>query len=101
VDGEMDMITKDQTFKEVIISLDGNSFYGCKFHRCKFQFSGLLPVHLHRCQFDNCTWDFAGPAANTLSFLRLIYNAGASDLIEETFRSIRGERPSGPILTRH
>jgi hypothetical protein len=86
------MIIRNQTLENVRVSLDGGSFYGCVFVRCTLIYSGLLPVFfLEGCRFNDCNWEFNGPAMTTIQFMSAIYKAGARDLIEGTFRSIRGE----------
>jgi len=95
------MFAQNQRFEGVTISLDGGSFYGCTFERCKLDFRGLLPVILDACQFNNCTWEFGGPAANTVGFLSALFKAGARDLVDGTLRCIRGEQATSPIFLRH
>jgi len=95
------MIAHDETYEENTISLDGASFYGCTFRRCKLIFSGLLPFTLEGGVYHDCNWEFAGPAANTIAFLPALHKAGAHDLIEGTFRTIRGEQATSPITMRH
>jgi hypothetical protein len=96
------MIARNQTFENLAISLDGGSFYGCTFNKCRLQFSGLLPVHLEGGnKFENCKWEFAGPASTTIGLMSALYKAGARDLIEATLRVIRGEETTGPISMRH
>lgn len=94
------MIAQNQTFEDLTISLDGGSFHHCIFRRCKLQYSGVLPVALEGSNFDNCTWEFDGPAATTVWFMSALHKAGARDLIEGTFRIIRGEQTSGGISVR-
>jgi len=94
------MIARDQTFEDITVCLDGSPFYGCTFRRCKLQLSALLPNFLVGCNFDNCTWEFGGPAANTVAFMTALYRAGARDLIHGTFRAIRGEQATSPIVMR-
>jgi hypothetical protein len=98
---EMEMIAKNETFENMTISLDGASFYECAFSRCIFTFSGLIPVALQGCTFNDCTWTFVGAASNTILFMTALYRAGGADLIEGTFRAIRGEQTTGPISMRH
>ncbi len=92
------MIAEKKTFKGRTISLDGGSFYSCKFDGCNLVFGGYLPVTLEGSSFNNCEWSFTGPALNTMGFMKALYAAGATDLIENTYRQIRGEEPGGPIL---
>ncbi len=86
------MIARGQIIKDTRICLDGASFYECRFQRCRLIFSGLLPVTLEGCTFDNCSWEFSGPAQNTLSFMTMLYTQGAKDLIESTFAHIKGAK---------
>jgi hypothetical protein len=83
------MIAADQTFKGATIFIDGGAFARCKFEGCILVFSGLIPAHLEGCYFNNCKWEFAGPAANTFGFLATLYAAGARELVEKTFDNIR------------
>jgi hypothetical protein len=91
------MIARNQTFENITISLDGGSFYECTFSGCRLQFSGLLPVVLIGGAFKDCTWEFTGAATTTVLFMTALYKAGARDLIEGTFSTIRGEQTTGPI----
>jgi hypothetical protein len=95
------MIARNQTFNDMTISMDGGSFYGCTFNRCKLQFSGLLPITLDRGNYHDCNWEFSGPAANTVTFMTALYKAGAHDLVEGIFRTIRGEQTAGAVSLRH
>ncbi len=93
------MITEDRTFKGRKISLDGGSFYSCEFDECTLVYSGYLPVILDGCNFNDCKWEFHGPALNTVGFMKTLYAGGATKLIENIFGQIRGEEAgSGPIL---
>lgn len=49
---------------------------------------GEIPA-LSGCQFDDCNWQFAGDAANTIAFLSGMYQGGFDRLIESTFHEIR------------
>jgi uncharacterized protein YjbI with pentapeptide repeats len=87
------MIAHNKEFKDIAISLDGSSFYGCTFRRCKMTYSGLLPVTLEKSTFDNCEWAFDGAAMNTANLLKALYAAGAQQMVEATFDNIRGTAP--------
>jgi hypothetical protein len=86
------MIAKNQTFSDVTVYLDGSSFYDCTFERCTVVFSSLLPATLNNPKFIDCKWQATGPAENTIKFMTALYKVGARDLIEATFKSIRGEK---------
>ena len=93
------MIAQEQTFENLTIQLDGSTFTNCTFRACKLIYNGLFAVTLDRCKFDNVKWRFAGPAGDTVLFMQLLYKAGAVELIENTFRNIRGEVvEQGPTL---
>jgi hypothetical protein len=92
------MYLRNKTISDTKLSVDGASYYGCTFQRCTLQHSGLLPVTLEGCFFDNCKWEFLGPASNTLAFMTALYKGGAADLIEATFNNIRGKPQQGPTL---
>jgi hypothetical protein len=40
---------------------------------------------------DGCKWEFNGPAMNTIQFLSAMYKGGSAEVIESTFRAIRGQ----------
>lgn len=86
------MIARDETFSEVTIYLDGSSFYDCTFERCDIVFSGVLPSTLNNPRFVDCRWQVVGPAQTAIGFLAALYRAGATDLIEATFDTIRGAK---------
>lgn len=93
------MIAEKTTFEGKTIVLDGGSFYVCQFKGCTLIFNGVLPVTMDGCSFDNCKWQFSGPAQNTIGFMQALYTGGAKDLIENTFQNIRGKKAgSGPML---
>ncbi len=85
------MIAEEMTFEGKTVVLDGGSYYACQFKNCTLIFNGVLPVTMDKCSFDNCNWQFSGPAQNTIGFMRGLYTGGAKDLIENIFRNIRGE----------
>jgi hypothetical protein len=91
------MIAENQTFNEMLIHLDGGTFKRVTFNRCRLVFSGILPVVLDSCHFDNCAWSLEGPAATTLKLMAAIYAVpGGAPLIEATFENIRGnKKPAG------
>jgi hypothetical protein len=91
------MIARNQTFSDVTVYLDGSSFYDCTFERCTVVFSGVLPAVLNNPRFVDCRWAAAGPAETTIGFLTALYKAGAKDLIEATFDTIRGKSRGTPL----
>ncbi len=84
------MIAYDQTFTDATVYLDGNSFYGCRFERCTIVINGYLGCTLLDPRFIDCRWTVSGPAQNVFQLMTALYKAGATDLIESTFNTIRG-----------
>ncbi len=84
------------------LTLDGATLIKSKFRNCTFVFSGLLPSYMDTCEFDDCKWEFAGPAKEVLGFFAATHAMGgdAAQLVENTFNSItkKGPPPSGPTL---
>ena len=86
------MIAKNEKFSDVTVYLDGASYYDCTFERCNVVFSSLLPTTLSNPKFIDCTWQAVGPAEYTINFMTSLHKVGAHDLIERTFKTIRGEK---------
>ena len=60
-----------RTFANCNLPLDGHSFIDCRFGvGCILVYSGLGPVAFRDCEFDHMQFSFAGPAANTLEFIK-------------------------------
>lgn len=83
------MIAREQSFNDMTICLDGATFIGCKFDRCRLTFSGILAVTLEKNEFNECTWEFTGPAQATVGFMTQLHAGGAKELIESTFKNIQ------------
>jgi hypothetical protein len=86
------MIAHNERYNEATLFLDGSTFVGCNFSRCRFVYSGYLPFHFEKCGFNGCKWTFNGPAANTVAFMQSVYALGGDVAreIEKTFDEIRG-----------
>ena len=68
---EMQMETySDVTFQDREVTVDGIKFIRCLFERCKLTYAAAGPVGMEGCGFSECTWNFEGPAADTLAFIR-------------------------------
>ena len=82
----------DSTFRGGRVPLDGQRFVRCMFKDAKIVFTGLAPVIMEGCSFENVEWVFEGPAALTVNFLRALYQGGGEGgrkLVEATFEQIR------------
>ena len=85
------MIALNQKYEDLTLTLDGGTFHGCTFVRCRLRFSGLaLPELGGGNIFEQCEWDFIGPARDTLAFLQMLYHDhGGTDLVEKVFGLVR------------
>jgi hypothetical protein len=64
---------------------------------CEIVFRGTASVSLHRITFNDCLWSCEGPASLTVNFMTALYEAGVTDLIDQTFVN---NRPRQPPATR-
>jgi hypothetical protein len=64
------MIAENQTFTGKRIQLDGSSFTNCRFNECRLVFNGLVGFELVGSHFQDCRYDFEGPARETIQFMR-------------------------------
>ncbi|OCW56919.1 hypothetical protein [Hoeflea olei] len=87
--GEIKGSFRNRSFFEQSIGLDGSSFRDCVFTSCSISYCGGEIPSLSGCRFDGCTWQFGGPAANTIAFLSGMHRGGFDRLIEATFEEIR------------
>jgi hypothetical protein len=79
-------------FENEDVIIDFTTYENCYFKNCKIIYFGQGPIGLLGGTFENCQWGFAGPAANTVLFLRAMYhgnNEGGRALVEDTFQNIR------------
>ncbi|MCF7676249.1 MAG: hypothetical protein K9N23_10550 [Akkermansiaceae bacterium] len=84
-------ITK-YTFANEEVVLDFHEYDTCEFRDCRFVVLGHGPFVLNKCEVVNCTFHFAGPAANTIQTMSAIYNNNGEQgkqLVEATFENIR------------
>lgn len=87
-------------YADQIVALDGKVFRGCEFQRCRFVYKGGQPPKIADCHFHDCSWEFDGAAAQTLTFLSGLYHGGFSAIVESTFESLRmNTGPAEPAET--
>jgi hypothetical protein len=94
---EAPLVHREEEFTNLHISMDGGTYVRCKFSQCNLLFSGLLPATFDDCEFKDCIWDFAGPAANTLAYMRMLHQAGGEirGQMEEIIGKVRSEGAPG------
>ena len=77
------------TFINETVVLDGNDYRNCTFTNCELVFRGTASVSLNGINFENCRWTFDGPAGLTINFMTALYQAGMTELIDQTVDNIR------------
>ena len=89
-----------ETFTNETVFLDGNEYLNCTFTNCELIFSGTAGVTLQGINFNSCRWTFHGPAGTTINFMTALYQAGVTDMLEQTFENIRRgthRQPDAPL----
>ena len=76
-------------FTNDTVVLDGNEYRNCTFTNCHIVFNANAPVSLHGINFNDCRWTFDGPAGLTVNFLTSLYQAGLTDMVDQTLENIR------------
>jgi len=76
-------------FTNETVVLDGNEYLNCSFTNCEIVFRGTSGVLLNGIAFNNCQWTFEGPAGLTIDFMTALYQAGVTDMIDQTLENIR------------
>ncbi len=70
------------------VTLDGESFSNCEFAACRLVYSGGPLPQFDGCRFTDCEWKFEEAAARTLSYLKLIWGAGAKASVQTMIKEI-------------
>jgi hypothetical protein len=76
------------SFNHQTVQLDGEEFHGCDFVACRLVYAGGPPPVFDACRFDACEWKFEDAAAQTLSYLKLIWGVGAKAAVQATIKEI-------------
>lgn len=76
-------------FANETVVLDGNDYVNCTFTNCEIVFRATASVSLNGVNFTDCRWTFDGPAGMTINFMTALYQAGITDLIDQTIENIR------------
>ena len=70
------------------VILDGEIFSNCEFAACRLVYSGGELPQFDGCRFADCEWKFEEAAARTLSYLKLIWGAGAKAAVQTMIKEI-------------
>jgi hypothetical protein len=70
------MVIKNYTFEAEPVLMDFHEFRHCTFRKCRLIFCGYSAVTVDSCRFEDCRWEFGGPALSTLHFLANLNQTG-------------------------
>jgi hypothetical protein len=73
------MVIKNYTFEAEPVLMDFHDFRHCTFKKCRLIYCGYSAVTVDSCRFEECRWEFQGPAYATLQFLATL-NQGGTDM---------------------
>lgn len=76
-------------FRNMRIALDGQHFVQCTFERCSMVYFGGAPPRIEGGTIENCSWELAGAAKQTLQFLVMMRELGAPEIAEQVINQIR------------
>ncbi|CAN7548370.1 hypothetical protein LJR219_003929 [Phenylobacterium sp. LjRoot219] len=76
------------SYNHQTVSLDGETFSDCEFASCRLVYSGGKLPQFEGCRFNDCEWKFEDAAAQTLSYLKLMWNVGAKPAVQTMIKEI-------------
>jgi len=77
-----------ESYNHQTVLLDGETFSNCDFAACRLVYSGGEPPQFESCRFDNCDWKFEDAAAQTLSYLKVMWSVGAKPTVQALIKEI-------------
>lgn len=75
-------------YTQETVLLDGETFDGCEFKRCRMVYAGGEVPVFEGCRFEDCDWRFEGAAGRTLEHLKVVWGAGAKALVQGLIKEI-------------
>lgn len=70
------MVIKNYTFEAEPVVLDFHEYRHCTFRKCRLVYCGYSAVTADNCRFEDCRWEFQGPALQTLHLLATLQKSG-------------------------
>jgi hypothetical protein len=77
-----------ESYNHQTVVLDGEAYSDCEFAACRLIYSGGELPQFNNCRFDACDWKFEEAASRTLSYLKLMWSAGAKAQVQATIKEI-------------
>jgi hypothetical protein len=81
-------MTNGVSYNHQTVPLDGETFSDCEFSACRLIYAGGEAPTFDRCRFTDCEWKFEGPAAQTLTYLKSMWTAGAKPAVQTLIKEI-------------
>jgi hypothetical protein len=76
------------SYNHQTVLLDGEAFSDCEFAACRLIYAGGAAPKFEGCRFSDCDWKFEEAAAQTLSYLKLMWNVGAKPAVQTMIKEI-------------
>lgn len=96
------MVIKNYTFEAEPVLMDFHDFRHCTFRKCRLIFCGYSAVTVDSCRFEDCRWEFGGPALATLQFLANLHQNGSDmgkHIVNQAVSMITQPPPGTPAGT--
>ncbi len=93
------MVIKSYTFEAEPVLMDFHDFRHCTFKRCRLIFCGYSNLRIDSCRFEDCRWEFSGPAMATLELLSNLNRSGTELgrlIVQQAIAIITQPPPGGP-----
>jgi len=74
------------------VPLDGETFTDCEFRESRLVYAGGAPPVFSNCRFDACEWKQDDAAADTLAYLKVVWNAGGKSTVQALIKDITAAR---------
>jgi len=89
------MRARNCTFRDATMHVDGQSYRGCRFERCRLIYSGGDLPRMIECVFVQCHWTLEGAGARTLRLMKAMVERGGSmrELVERSLGLTEASMP--------
>ena len=76
------MMNQRNTFRNVRVELDNQTFVNCTFEGCTIVFAARGPYNLNGCNFNNCQFALDRAAALTVKYLADMHRMNAPFVLD-------------------
>lgn len=78
--------------------VDGTDFKNVVFQNVVLIYNGTAQTNFDHCKFINTTWQLDGNAAQTIEFLRGLYNSDFQPVVKQMMEYIAGNTAAGKVI---